>query len=105
MKRYCYEKTFLRQALLLMAVLTAAATAGAQPVKSAAAADPEQEVREVNDRRFAAMVKADMAELGRLLADDLTDTHSTGAVETKEQFLAAISSQAIRYRSTPFVPP
>ena len=99
MKRYCCEKTFLRQALLLMVVLTSATAAGAQPAKPAAGTNPEQEVREVNDRRFAAMVKADTAELGRLLADDLTYTHSTGVVETKEQFLAAISSQATRYRS------
>lgn len=56
-------------------------------------------MREVNDRRFAAMVRADTAELGRLLADDLTYIHSTGTLETKEQFLTAISSQATRYRS------
>lgn len=99
MKRYCYEKRFLRPSLLLMVALMEASTAVAHPVGSAAGANPEQEVQEVNDRRFAAMVKADTAELGRLLADDLTYTHSTGAVETKEQFLAAISSQATRYRS------
>jgi ketosteroid isomerase-like protein len=99
MKRYGCAQTILQQVLLLMIALITVSPAGAQPVQSAPMAKPEQEVREVNDRRFAAMVRADTAELGRLLADDLTYTHSTGAVETKEQFLAAISSQATRYRS------
>lgn len=62
-------------------------------------ADPGREVREVIDRRFAAMVRADTAGLERLLTADLTYTHTTGAVETREQFLAAISSRSIQYRS------
>jgi ketosteroid isomerase-like protein len=99
MRQSSYENRLLRLPLLLVVILIGASTAGAQPAKPTAGADPEQEVREVNDRRFAAMVRADTAELGRLLADDLTYTHSTGVVETKEQFLAAISSQATRYRS------
>lgn len=91
MNRTSREKSHPWTALLLTGLLIGAG--------AAAAADPEREVREVDDRRFAAMVRADTAELDRLLADDLTYTHSTGAVETKAQFLAAISAPTIRYRS------
>jgi uncharacterized protein (TIGR02246 family) len=65
----------------------------------AAGPDPEREVREVTDRRFAAMVRADTAELDRLLAPDLIYTHSNGRVETREKFLASIASKALVYRS------
>lgn len=64
-----------------------------------AVSDPEREVREVTERRFAAMVRADTAELERLLADDLTYTHSNGQVETREKFLASIASKAVVYKS------
>ena len=63
------------------------------------ASDAAHEVREVTDRRFAAMVRADTAELDRLLAPDLTYTHSNGRVETREKFLASIASKALVYRS------
>lgn len=62
-------------------------------------ADPEREVREVTERRFAAMVRGDAAELDRLLARDLTYTHSNGRVETREKFLASIAAKTLAYRS------
>lgn len=65
----------------------------------AEAANPEAEVRAADARRFAAMARADAAELGGLLADDLTYTHSNGLVEDRERFLKSIASGAIRYRS------
>ena len=45
------------------------------------------------------MVAGDVAALAPLLADDLTYTHSNGLVETKEHFLASISSKAIQYQA------
>lgn len=69
------------------------------PAPAVPAASAEEEVRAVNERRFAAMVKEDFAELDRLLADDLTYIHSSGVVETKKQSIASISSKVLRYVS------
>ena len=88
------EGSLPRAALVLVCAMAVAASASAQPV-----ADPVREVREANTRRFAAMVRADAAELGRLLADDLTYVHSTGELNDKAQFLASIASQATQYRA------
>ena len=51
------------------------------------------------DARFGAMVKADAAELGHWLAEDLQYVHSTGQVESREQLLDSITSGRIRYLS------
>ena len=45
---------------------------------------------------------ADIPALERLLADDLTHIHGTGAVETKTQFIAALKSGDRKY--DPIVP-
>lgn len=52
----------------------------------------EAEVRQIEGRRFEAIVRCDFAEIDRILADDLTYTHSSGRLETKAQFLAALQS-------------
>ena len=69
------------------------------PAPAVPPASVEEEVRAVNERRFAAMVKEDFAELDRLLADDLTYIHSSGVVETKKQSIASISAKVLRYVS------
>lgn len=69
------------------------------PAPAAPAASAEEEVRAVNERRFAAMVKEDFAELDRLLADDLTYIHSSGIVETKKESMASIATKVLRYVS------
>jgi len=63
----------------------------------AAAADPGAPVLAAEDARFAAMVGANAAELGNLLADDLQYVHSTGQVANREQFIASIASGEFRY--------
>ena len=65
--------------------------------RRATPADGAALVLAAEDARFGAMVKADAAELGRWLADDLQYVHSTGQVESKEQFLDSITSGRIRY--------
>ena len=65
----------------------------------AEAANPDLLVLDADARRFAAMMRADAAELAGYLAEDLTYTHSNGAVEDREQFLKSIASGTIRYRS------
>lgn len=51
----------------------------------------------VEQARFAAMTRADIAALDTLLADDLIYTHTTGRVETKEQFLESLRVRRIHY--------
>ena len=57
----------------------------------------EQQVIQAEKDRFAAIVKADQAELNRLLADELTYTHSNALMQTKAQFMADLKSGAIKY--------
>jgi ketosteroid isomerase-like protein len=45
----------------------------------------------------AAVTKSDTAALGRLLADDLVYTHSTGAVDTKKVYIDSIKSGVQKY--------
>jgi hypothetical protein len=59
----------------------------------------EQQVLQAENARFAAMVKADRPALEKLLADDLTYTHTTALFETKEQFIASVTSGKIDYVS------
>ena len=49
--------------------------------------------------RFAAMVKADRAALDKVLADDLTYTHTTALFQTKEEFIKSVTSGTIDYVS------
>jgi ketosteroid isomerase-like protein len=44
-----------------------------------------------------AMLRADTAALGRLLAADLTYTHTDGEQNTKEEFLRLVGSGTLRY--------
>ncbi len=81
---------------LLPAFAAAQAATAPKPDQPMAA---EEEVRAVDSRRFEAMVRRDREALDRLLADDLTYTHSTGQVETKAQFLASIAAGGLVYRS------
>ena len=55
------------------------------------------DVLAVERARFAAMTRADVAALDTLLAADLVYTHSTGRVETKEQFLTSLRTRRIVY--------
>jgi ketosteroid isomerase-like protein len=63
----------------------------------AAAGGPESEVREIESRRYAAMQEADIGALEPLLADDLVYTHSSGAVQSKQELLDALGSGELRY--------
>jgi hypothetical protein len=58
----------------------------------------ESEIRQMENRRFQAMLKVDGEELNRLLADDLTYTHSSGAVDTKSQLIDSLKSGERKYQ-------
>ena len=79
---------------VLMAVMLAFS-----PMMSAQGGKAEQQVLQAEKDRFAAMVKGDRSALEKLLADDLTYTHSTALLETKEQFIKSVTSGTIDYVS------
>jgi len=56
-------------------------------------------VGEVNQTRFRLMVQNDLDALAPLLAEDLVYVHTTGKMDTKQQFLDSLRSGALRYRS------
>jgi hypothetical protein len=78
-----------------LAAVIVALTAGLSAQMGAA----EQQVIQAEKDRFAAMIKADRAALGKLLADDLTYTHTTALFESKEQFIKSVTSGTIDYVS------
>jgi len=55
-------------------------------------------IRELENRRYAAMCKADAGALEALLADTLVYTHSTGVVDTRTSYMDGIRSGKWRYR-------
>lgn len=87
-----------RTTLALLLILLIPALGGGQAPIAPKTTAAEVEVRAVNDQRFEAMVKGDVAALDGLLSNDLTYTHSNGTVETKRQFLDSIASKILEYR-------
>ena len=71
---------------------------GVIPV-SADSKNVELEIQQMESRRFQAMVKVDTHELNRILADDLTYTHSNGEVDSKAQLIASLNSGERKYES------
>jgi ketosteroid isomerase-like protein len=66
---------------------------------SAQSGKEEQQVLQAEKDRFAAMIKGDRPALEKLLADDLTYTHSSALFESKEQFMKSVTSGNIDYVS------
>ena len=85
--------------LLILLPVLAAAQASQPPQDAVDAAKIADEVRAADSKRITAMVKGDAAELGALLAEELTYTHTTGQVESREEFLASISAGKLDYES------
>jgi hypothetical protein len=69
------------------------------PVMSAQTGKADQQVLQAEKDRFAAMIKGDRPALEKLLADDLTYTHSSALFESKEQFIKSVTSGNIDYVS------
>lgn len=86
----------MRRALVL-AALGLLASSGRLASASPASAREAERVRAAELKRFEVTTRGDLDELARLLADDLTYTHSTGVIETKAQFLDALRSGKVRY--------
>jgi hypothetical protein len=83
----------------LCALLMLALSGRAFAADQAGDSKPESEIRQLENRRFQAMLKVDAEELNRLLADDLTYTHSSGAVDTKSQLIDSLKSGERKYQA------
>ena len=83
----------MRHALLLSLLLVSTAARAESKKPSADAV-----VKAAELARFEAATKNDLDTLGKLLADDLTYTHSTGVLETKEVFLASLKSGKLQFK-------
>jgi ketosteroid isomerase-like protein len=70
-------------------------------VNAWSAGSSEDEILEIENQRIQAMIAGDLATLERLLADDLSYVHSTGQVESKQEFLARLKSGDLKYRAMP----
>ncbi|WP_373886260.1 nuclear transport factor 2 family protein [Sphingobium sp. CFD-2] len=58
----------------------------------------EDVIRELENRRIAALVSTDLAALNNLLADDLVHVHGNGKIDDKEEYLQGVASK-YRYHS------
>ena len=90
-------------ALVITMQATSLARAKAlEPAAKASTAAPqggaaEQAVLQAERDRFAAMLKADATALEKLLAPELSYTHSNAAVQDKAAFINDIKTGAIKY--------
>jgi hypothetical protein len=57
----------------------------------------EEDIRLLEDRRWAAMIAADVEQLRELLSDELSWTHASGHCEGKPAFLERIASRSVTY--------
>lgn len=78
---------------------TAEAAGAASPPQGPSSGQAEQEVRELELRRFKALTDQDTAALDQILSDDLTYTHSSAHVNTKATYIASIRSGELKYVS------
>jgi hypothetical protein len=56
------------------------------------------DIAELEDRRYRAMLAGDVAELDRLLDENLLYIHSGGSADDKRSYLEYIRSGAVQYR-------
>lgn len=59
--------------------------------------NPEEEIIAAETRRFAAIVRADAAELRECLAEDMVYVHSNAVVEDRETYIAKLVSGEYKY--------
>ncbi len=58
-----------------------------------------EDIRKLEERRWAALLSADAAAVNELFADDLVWTHSSARIDSKASYISALGSGATRYLS------
>jgi hypothetical protein len=86
----------MRHALLLSLLLASTALPARAEAKPKASASDVVKAAEL--QRFEAAQKVDLDLLGKLLGDDLTYTHSTGALQTKAQLLDDLKTGKLQFK-------
>lgn len=59
----------------------------------------EDEIRQLEDRRQAAMLAADTDTLAELMHDAITYSHSTGGMDTRQVYLDGVGSGTFDYKA------
>ena len=59
----------------------------------------EDQVRKLEEQRYAAMLTGDVAALEKLLDDALTYTHSSGVVDTKASYIGGVRDKVWEYKN------
>jgi hypothetical protein len=80
--------------MILALAVTALCASGA-----IAAGPDDAAVLAAQKERMQSMVKNDLDALGKLLPDDYTYTHASGAVDTKASLLASLKAGRLKYKS------
>ena len=83
--------------LLSMIVLAAALFTAPEAFGQGALSKDQEAVRKAENDRFAAMLKADVVALDKLLGNDLTYTHGDGRVIGKDAFISDFKTGAFKY--------
>jgi ketosteroid isomerase-like protein len=65
----------------------------------------EAEILRLDTRRIEALVKADMKALDEIYSDDLIYVHSAGKIDSKQPYLALLTSGSLNYVSQRYDPP
>ncbi|MFN3322365.1 MAG: nuclear transport factor 2 family protein [Bryobacteraceae bacterium] len=65
-------------------------------------ATASEEIRKAEEAWVTAITKNDGAAMGRILSDDLVYAHSTGLVESKREYIAALSSGNQKYAAVTY---
>lgn len=90
-----YSRRLVVATVALLATLSIGVFARSPQAKAGSAA--EQAVLKADNDRFTAMLKADSAALEKLLADELSYTHSNAQVQDKAAFISDIKTGKIKY--------
>jgi ketosteroid isomerase-like protein len=61
--------------------------------------DAEREVLAAHEKRRLATLNGDASTVASMMTDDLTFTHANAVVETKEQFIDALETKRLQYRT------
>jgi hypothetical protein len=88
----------MRRLLILLALACLAALPSASAQRTTLADGLKAAVLRADETRLYAMLAADTGALDDLLTPDCIYVHSTGAVQTKAEFLGALKSGAMKYQ-------
>jgi hypothetical protein len=77
------------------AILLAIALAGSS---TWARAQSEQEIEQVEDARYAAMITMDLQVLGEILADEFLYHRASGKISTRSEFIDGLRTGQVRFK-------